>query len=124
MKKTRIYLIDIDGTVCDDIPNEESHKFILAEPFIESRDRINEWFMDGNYICFFTARTEDHRDVTDRWLKQHSFKYHQLLMDKPRSMNGEEYVWIDNHPVRGVTYKGTWSNLVETQKTVSVFKGD
>ena len=27
-----IWLIDIDGTVCEDIPNEESYRFHDAEP--------------------------------------------------------------------------------------------
>ena len=27
----------------------------------------------------------------------------------------EEYVWIDNKPVRGITYKGEWGPIVETK---------
>ena len=30
MKKTTIWLIDIDGTICEDIPNEEAHRFSTA----------------------------------------------------------------------------------------------
>jgi hypothetical protein len=28
-------------------------------------------------------------------------------------MDDEEYVWIDNKPVRGITYKGEWGPIVE-----------
>ena len=31
MKKSTIWLIDIDGTVCEDIPNEESYRFREAK---------------------------------------------------------------------------------------------
>ena len=31
MSKT-IWLIDIDGTICEDIPNEESYRFFEAKP--------------------------------------------------------------------------------------------
>ena len=31
--KKRVYLIDIDGTVCDDIKNEDSHLYKDAKPY-------------------------------------------------------------------------------------------
>ena len=44
-------------------------------------------------------------------------------MDKPRCLTDEsEYMWIDNRKVRGITYKGVWSELIEVQSTIKVFK--
>jgi len=103
------YLIDIDGTVCDDVPNEEPERMVTAVEYPGAKDRINSWYDEGHIITFFTSRTSrDHKEVTENWLKEHGFKYHALLMDKPR---GGNYVWIDNHLVEGVLYKGDWGGL-------------
>ena len=52
----RIFLIDIDGTICEDIPNEESHRYHNAEHFPDALKIINKWYDEGNVITFFTAR--------------------------------------------------------------------
>ena len=62
------YLIDIDGTVGEDIPNEEPERMATAEAFPDAIRTINSWYDQGHRICFFTARTEDHREVTEQWL--------------------------------------------------------
>jgi hypothetical protein len=40
-----------------------------------------------------------HLDQThlEEWLNKHGFKYHSLLMGKPR---GGNYHWVDNHLVK------------------------
>ena len=91
------FLIDIDGTICDDIPNEEPERMATCEPFPDARITLNKWYDEGHITCFFTSRTEDHREVTEKWLEKHDFKYHSLLMGKPR---GGNYHWIDNHLVK------------------------
>jgi hypothetical protein len=53
------------------------------------------------------------------WLDKHGFKYHGLLMNKPR---GGNYHWIDNHIVKATRYVGKWSELVEKKKVVEVFE--
>lgn len=109
-----IMLIDIDGTICDDIKNEDSHLYIDAKPIDGSIDQINKWYDEGHIITFFTAREEKDRDVTINWLNNHNVKHHGLIMGKPRCVNADdEYFWVDNRPVRGVTYKGVWGDLTE-----------
>jgi len=90
------YLIDIDGTICDDIPNEQPERMATAELYPEALITLNKWFDEGHIITFFTSRTEEHRMVTEKWLADKGFKYHGLLMGKPR---GGNYHWIDNHMV-------------------------
>jgi len=102
------FIIDIDGTICDDIPNEESWRMANAEELPGAKDSINRWFDDGHIITFFTARTEEHREVTEIWLKEHNFKYHALIMDKPR---GGNYVVIDNHMFVASHYQGNWDQV-------------
>ena len=113
------YLIDIDGTICDDIPNEEPERMANAKVYPDALEILNKWFKQGHLITFFTSRTEEHRVVTERWLKKHGFKYHGLLMGKPR---GGNYHWIDNHMVRATRYDGRFTELVEKNTKIQVFK--
>lgn len=113
------YLIDIDGTICDDIPNEEPERMATAEHYPDALKTINKWFDEGHIITYFTSRTEDHRKVTEDWLNKFGFKYHGLLMGKPR---GGNYHWIDNHMVRATRYKGKFTDLIDKEVTIQVFE--
>jgi len=113
------YLIDIDGTITEDVPNEEPERMATCAPFPDALDTLNRWYDEGHIITFFTSRTEEHRDVTEAWLRQHGFKYHGMLMGKPR---GGNYHWVDNHIVRATRYEGKFTDLVREEKTVEVFK--
>jgi hypothetical protein len=112
------YLIDIDGTVTDDIPNEEPERMATCEPFPDALATLNKWYDEGHIICFFTSRTEAHREVTTEWLERCGFKYHSLLMGKPR---GGNYHWIDNHLVKATRYRGKFTDLVDKEVTIQVF---
>ena len=113
------YLIDIDGTVTEDVPNEESERMATCLPYEGSVDMINTWYNDGHIITFFTSRTDEHEIVTKQWLDKHGFKYHNLLLNKPR---GGNYHWIDNHIVRATRYDGKWGELVKKEHTIEVFE--
>jgi CRISPR/Cas system-associated endonuclease/helicase Cas3 len=113
------YLIDIDGTICEDIPNEESERMATALIYDGALEIINKWYSEGHIITFFTSRLEEHRSVTEKWLDSHGFKYHGILFGKPR---GGNYHWIDNHIVRATRYEGNFTDLVEKQAMVQVFK--
>ena len=112
------YLIDIDGTICDDIPNEEPERMATAQVYPDALKTLNRWHDQGHVICFFTSRVEAHRSVTEQWLAEHGFKYHSLLMGKPR---GGNYHWIDNHLVKATRYNGKFTDLVEKEVTIQVF---
>ncbi len=113
------YLIDIDGTITEDIPNEEPERMSTCEPFPDALKTLNKWYDEGHIICFFTSRTEAHREITEIWLAKHGFKYHTMLMGKPR---GGNYHWVDNHLVKATRYKGRFTDLVEKEVTIEVFK--
>jgi hypothetical protein len=113
------YMIDIDGTITDDVPNEEPERMATCEPFPDALETLNQWHAEGHVITFFTSRTEEHRAVTEAWLDKHGFLYHGLLMGKPR---GGNYHWIDNHIVRATRYQGTFSNLVKAKAEIEVFQ--
>ena len=117
--ETKNYLIDIDGTICDDIPNEEPERMSTAALYPEALETLNKWYDEGHIITFFTSRTEEHRPVTEAWLDKHGFKYHGILFGKPR---GGNYHWIDNHIVRATRYEGKFTDLVTRSAQIEVFK--
>ncbi len=94
LPKTKInYLIDIDGTICEDVPNEEPERMLTAAIMPGTLERVNAFYDAGNIITFFTSRTEAHRANTEAWLAEHGFKYHGILFGKPR---GGNYIIIDD----------------------------
>ena len=113
------YLIDIDGTICDDIPNEEPERMATAKLYPDALEVLNNWYDEGHIITFFTSRLEEHREVTEKWLEENGFKYHGLLMNKPR---GGNYHWIDNHIVRATRFQGKFTELILKKKSVKVFE--
>ncbi|MBT3771297.1 MAG: phosphoheptose isomerase [Euryarchaeota archaeon] len=112
------YLIDIDGTICEDIPNEEPERMATAEPFENVVDVINGWYKDGHIITFFTSRTDEHSEVTEKWLDAQGYKYHGVLYNKPR---GGNYHWVDNHIVRATRYNSKFTDFITKTVEVEVF---
>lgn len=113
------YMIDIDGTICDDIPNEQPERMATAKLYPDALVTINKWYDEGHVITFFTSRIEEHREVTEAWLDKYGFKYHGMVMGKPR---GGNYHWIDNHIVRATRFLGKFTDLVASEETIEVFK--
>tara|TARA_R110002050_G_scaffold200591_1_gene335467 strand:+ start:7643 stop:8062 length:420 start_codon:yes stop_codon:yes gene_type:complete len=113
------YLIDIDGTITDDVPNEEPERMATCQPYPDALEILNKWYAEGHIITFFTSRTEEHRAVTEKWLDKHGFNYHAILFGKPR---GGNYHWIDNHIVRATKFNGKFTDLVTKTKSVEVFE--
>ena len=112
------YLIDIDGTICDDIPNEQPERMATAKYYLDALEMLNKWYDEGHIICFFTSRLESHREITEKWLKASGFKYHSMVMGKPR---GGNYHCIDNHLVKATRYNGKFTDLIEKEITIEVF---
>ena len=117
-KSIKNYLIDIDGTICDDIPNEEPERMETANLYPDALYTLNKWYDQGHVIYFFTSRTEEHREVTEKWLNKNGFKYHGMVMGKPR---GGNYHWIDNHLVKATRYNGKFTDLIEKSSKIQVF---
>ncbi len=38
------YLIDIDGTICDDVPNEEPERMGTVLPYPDALAILNKWY--------------------------------------------------------------------------------
>jgi hypothetical protein len=59
--------------------------------------------------------------VTELWLRKHKFKYHGLVMGKPRCTDDQEYHWIDNRKVRATQYLTKFTELVTKNIDIEVF---
>lgn len=113
------YLIDIDGTITEDVPNENPQRMKIVKPFEDAVEICNKWYNEGHIITYFTSRTEDMRAITENWLINNGFKYHHVLMNKPR---GGNYHWIDNHSVKATRFKGKFTEFVMKTKDIEVFE--
>ncbi len=120
----KIFIIDIDGTICEHIRNEEGiEKMRVAKAYADVIKEINKWYDEGNFICFFTARTTEHEQVTRDWLKAHGVLYHQLIMNKPRKLPPyTEYHFIDDAHVKATTFKGKITPFVRKKVEIEVFE--
>lgn len=102
-KKIKNYLIDIDGTICEDIPNEEAHRMLGAKEIIGAKKWVNSLYEKGHIITFFTSRTDAHKKDTLTWLKEKGYKYHGIIFNKPR---GGNYIWLDDKKAKTILFKG------------------
>ena len=120
-----MYIVDLDGTVWEDVPNEMAQdRTENAEVYHNAVDWINEKFDEGNYICFFTARWESLRRLTEEKLAKIGVRYHQLIMNKPRLRHTKYrgYHYIDNCAVlKASRFEGVWTELVEKNMDITVF---
>ena len=123
-RRLSIFIIDIDGTICESIPNELGvEKMRHAKPYNDSIRMINKLYDDGNFVCFFTARTDEHLAVTKEWLKKHGVKYHSLIMNKPRKLPPYHgYHFIDDAHVKATTFKGKFTTFVKKNVEIEVFE--
>ena len=78
------YLIDIDGTITEDVPNEEPERMSTCKPWLDARKIINQWYDEGHIITFFTSRTDETREITEYcdkskwdsiWYTEHHFNH-------------------------------------------------
>ena len=90
-----------------------------ANVFPDALETINRWYENGHIIYFFTSRTEEHREITEEWLKKQGFKYHGIIFGKPR---GGNYHWIDNHSVKATRYKGKFTDFIKKEELIEVFE--
>lgn len=78
-----IYVIDLDGTLCDTKRAEEGYwRYLEATPFPERIEKVNQLYDDGHTIIIETARGctsgKDWYPETFEQLKTFGLKFHNL----------------------------------------------
>ena len=97
MKMSKIYVFDLDGTLCT-LTNGD---YLRAEPLVERINLVNDLFSRGHTILIYTARgmgrfsnnielaNENFLHLTEKQLSDWGVKYHKLFLGKPA---GDIYV--------------------------------
>ena len=67
------YLIDIDGTITDDVPNEEPERMGTCLPFPDALETCNRWY-DESYDLFLPPELKT-IEVTQNWLNKHGLNF-------------------------------------------------
>lgn len=78
---TKTYLIDIDGTLLEHIPDFKdicSHTSLRALP--GAREKTSQWHCEGHVIIIITARPEGLRKLTELQLFNAGIIYDSLIM--------------------------------------------
>ena len=93
----KIFIIDIDGTICTETFNKDGSKdYTKARPITNRIEVINKLFNEGNEIHYWTARGTvsgiNHEKLTHAQLKEWGCKFTSLRVgDKPNYD-----IWIDD----------------------------
>ena len=89
-----------------------------AEEVPGAREWIKKRYDEGHNICFLTTLKERLRTPTETWLKEHDFKYHSLIMNRPKA---QHYHYIDDRHVQATTFQGKFAPLVKKEHKIQVF---
>jgi uncharacterized HAD superfamily protein len=83
----RTFFIDIDGTIVKNLSNEELDLILKEKTKGEFKEEllpgVSHFFKSLNEddtVIFTTARTEEHREMTEEMLKHNEISYSQLIM--------------------------------------------
>ena len=91
----KVYVIDIDGTICDKPECREDGDYETSVPNLDRIEKINNLYDEGHTIKYFTARgmgrsldnpdlaNEIFYELTKNQLDSWGCKYHKLILGKP-----------------------------------------
>ena len=79
------YCIDIDGVLTEETEGYGDTVYARRTANNARCDAIAELYRTGNIIILHTARHQEDLHVTQKWLKEHSVPYHQLIFGKPKA---------------------------------------
>lgn len=75
--------VDIDGTLTVESEGWGEKAYSTRTPKLSVIRMVND-LAKKEHITIFTARYEEDREVTVRWLKKHGIQYHALVFNKPQ----------------------------------------
>lgn len=104
MKYKKRIVIDIDGTICDEMPVFEKS---ISLPKKGSVNFIKKLFNEKYFIILYTSRGWNEYNITKYWLDKYDIKYHILLCGKPIYD-----IWIDDKAINFYSWDKVGKNIV------------
>jgi uncharacterized HAD superfamily protein len=101
--------IDIDGVIAQGLSNWPHYESCeIVDGAVESIRHFQE---QGHCIILYTARFEEDRDVTKKWLYYHGIVYDKLIMGKPCAD-----VYIDDQAFKFLNWEDTCEHIKQISK--------
>ena len=94
--------IDLDGTVADCTKvdfgkvDKDPSELMKAMPIKGSQEAVQKLHDQGNTIVFYSSRNHGSKGVTEEWLREHGFPFHQVELEKLVA-----HVYIDDRAING-----------------------
>ena len=88
-----IIAYDLDGTLSVELEDWELYKY--APAIAGAIEELNALKEQGHTIIIHTARFEEDREVTIKWLRENKVRYDILVLGKPRAD-----LYVDNNSCR------------------------
>lgn len=85
------WILDLDGTLV----KHNGYKVDGQDSFLEGAEEFLKQISEKDMIIFLTSRTEEYREETEQFLKNHSIRYDQIIFNAPY---GERILINDNKP--------------------------
>ena len=75
----KTWIIDYDGTIVE----HNSHLYYGEDRLLERSKEFLESIPDDDFVIIVTARTEEHRRMTEDFLRRNSIRYNELIFGLP-----------------------------------------
>jgi len=79
-------VIDIDDTIAF---AKNWWEYDKAKPIPGAKELLLKLMTEGHEVILWTARFEEDREVTEKWLRENGIPYHKLVLGKPQ---GDLYI--------------------------------
>lgn len=87
----KTWIFDLDGTLL----KHNGYKLDGADTLLDGVGEYIEAIPEGDFILILTSRTEEYREMTIAFLKEHGIRYNEILFNMPM---GERIVVNDRKP--------------------------
>jgi len=79
-----VIAVDIDGVLTLETEGFGEEIYWNRTPWTDNIRFVNNLYKAGHHVILYSARYEEDRQVTVRWLRRHKVKYHELILEKPK----------------------------------------
>lgn len=85
------WILDLDGTIV----KHNGYKIDGEDSFLPNAESFLDSLPEEDIIIFMTSRTENEKELTEKFLKSHQVRYHHILYNIPY---GERILINDRKP--------------------------